>query len=300
MRSSRRLSPELERTEVGPIGYDIIEPLHRTRYRLAANDIVPIRFDLEIEGVAPPAMEERETHISRSRSRIDADIMRFHQSGVARGWVEVDGTRFDIDDELWVGARDRSWGVRYGVGLPPEDLEATPLPEDASGMLRLDARDDDPTGRPSLHTFRLLPTVSRAGVVHRKCPRGNRALRRASQAVSDVVPDLRFRDDNRRLVGGTIVAVLADGTERTYRIDPVSATGFHLGAGLYGGYEGHHQGEWRGELHVDGEHITGCDTIEVAHRIHQHRDSSSGWRISVTVRLGSGPSNPTPSDRILS
>ena len=28
----------------------------------------------------------------------------------------------------------------------------------------------------------------------------------------------------------------------------------------------------RGVLHVDGEHITDCDTTEVAHRIHQHRD----------------------------
>lgn len=272
VRSSRRLSPELERTEVGPIGYDIIEPLHRTRYRLAANDIVPIRFDLEIEGVAPPAMEERETHISRSRSRIDADIMRFHQSGVARGWVEVDGTRFDIDDELRVGARDRSWGVRYGVGLPPEDLEATPLPEDASGMfVWMPVTMTRPDGR----RFTLFvyyqrfqgpgwSTGSARGAIELSDGR--------AKPFRDVVPDLRFRDDNRRLVGGTIVAVLADGTERTYRIDPVSATGFHLGAGLYGGYEGHHQGEWRGELHVDGEHITGCDTIEVAHRIHQHRD----------------------------
>src|SRR5580692_1856235 len=41
VRSSRRLAPELERNEVGPIGYDVIAPLGRTRYRLAATDIVP-------------------------------------------------------------------------------------------------------------------------------------------------------------------------------------------------------------------------------------------------------------------
>jgi hypothetical protein len=134
VRSSRRLSPNLEHHSVGPIAYDIVEPLRRTRYRLAANDIVPILFDVEIEGVVPPAMEEHEVHISRSRARIDADIMRFHQSGVARGWVEVEGTRFEIDDQLWVGARDRSWGVRYGVGVPAADIEAQPMPEDASGM----------------------------------------------------------------------------------------------------------------------------------------------------------------------
>jgi hypothetical protein len=30
-------------------------------------------------------------------------------------------------------------------------------------------------------------------------------------------------------------------------------TGFHLGTGLYFGFDGHWHGEWRGELHVDGE-----------------------------------------------
>ncbi len=69
VRSSRRLSPTLEQTEVGPISYDIIEPLRRTRYRLAANEVVPVRFDLEIEGVAPPVMEERgDPHQSQSLS----------------------------------------------------------------------------------------------------------------------------------------------------------------------------------------------------------------------------------------
>ena len=56
------------------------------------------------------------------------------------------------------------------------------------------------------------------------------------------------------------------------RIEPVSATGFHLGTGLYGGYEGHVHGEHRGELHVEGDHVVDCDRVDVAHRIHQHRD----------------------------
>lgn len=93
-----------------------------------------------------------------------------------------------------------------------------------------------------------------------------------SRPFNDVIPDLDFDDANRRLIGGTVRAVLADGTSRNYRIDPVSATGFHLGTGLYGGFDGHYQGQWRGALHIDGEHIAGCDTTEVAHRIHQHRD----------------------------
>jgi hypothetical protein len=272
VRSSRRLTPDVERSEVGPIAYDVVEPLRRTRYRLAATDIVPIAFDLEVEGVAPPTMEEHETHISRSRLRIDADIMRFHQSGVARGWVEVEGARLEIDDQLWVGARDRSWGVRYGVGVPLDDVEATPMPADTSAMFvwmpvtmtRLDGR--------SFTLFVYYQQFQGQGWSTGSARGGIELSNGRTKPFRDVIPDLRFDNDNRRLLGGTIRGVLADGAEHVYRIEPISATGFHLGTGLYGGFEGHYQGEWRGELHVDGEHVTACDTAPVAHRIHQHRD----------------------------
>jgi hypothetical protein len=272
VRSSRRLAPDLESNNVGPIAYDIVEPLRRTRYRLAATDIVPISFDVEIEGVAPPSMEERETHISRSRSRIDADILRFHQSGAARGWVEVDGTRLEIDDKRWVGARDRSWGVRYGVGVPPEDIEAQPMPADTSGLfVWMPVTMTRPDGRP-FTLFVYYQRYSGPGWSTGSARGAIELTDGRTKPFQDVVPDLRFRDDNRRLLGGTLRAVLQDGSECTYRIEPVSATGFHLGTGLYGGFEGHYQGEWRGDLHTDGEHITECDSVPVAHRIHQHRD----------------------------
>ncbi len=53
----------------------------------------------------------------------------------------------------------------------------------------------------------------------------------------------------------------------------MSDTGVQLGAGLYFGLDGHHHGEWRGELHVDGERIADCSTPEAARRLHQIRDT---------------------------
>ena len=50
-------------------------------------------------------------------------------------------------------------------------------------------------------------------------------------------------------------------------------TGFHLGAGLYFGFDGHHHGEWRGELHVDGEHIADCTEPGPRDGFHQIRDA---------------------------
>lgn len=272
VRASRKLAPRPELSKVGPISYEIIEPLRRVRLVLAANDIGPISFDIEIDSSVPPVVEERETHVSRSRYRLDADVVRFHQSGSARGWVEVDGKRTEFDDADWVGARDRSWGVRYGVGQPLDDVEQTPPPPGTSTLvLWMPVTMTKPDGR----TFTLFvyyqrhygegwATGSAQGAI--ELPDGRR------KTFRDIVPGLAFEDGNRRLIGGDLRCVQSDGTERVVTIEPISATGFHLGTGLYGGFEGHVHGEFRGDLHVEGEHVDRCDEVEVAHRIHQHRD----------------------------
>lgn len=273
VRGSRRLASEPEETAVGPLRYEVVEPLTRVRCSLAPNDVVPVSFDVEVRGVVPPALEEREVHVSRSRYRIDADVLRFHHIGVARGWVEVDGRRTEVEESTWIGARDRSWGVRYQVGAPADDVEPTPEPPGTARYViwmpvtMVGASDG---GRYGLFVYHQRysgngwSTGSTQGGV--ELPSGRRL------PLTDLVPDLRFDDANRRLLGGSLRIDLADGTSRTFGVRPVSDTGFHLGTGLYGGFDGHWQGEWRGEHHVDGEHIAGCDQPEVAHRIHQHRD----------------------------
>lgn len=274
VRASRRLVPDPERTEVGPLRYEVLEPLARTRVVLEPNDVVPIAFDVTLDGVVPPALEEPEVHLSRSRYRIDADVLRFHHIGVASGWVELDGTRTDVDPATWVGSRDRSWGVRYQVGLPAEDLEPTPRPPGTAGLViwtpitMTRAADTTHYGLFVYHQRYHGPgwsTGSTQGAIER--PSG----RRIPLVGLDV--DLAFEDANRRLRGGSLGATFADGSTRRFDVSPVSGTGFHLGTGLYGGFDGHWQGEWRGELHVDGEHVEGCDRPEVARRIHQHRDA---------------------------
>ena len=66
---------------------------------------------------------------------------------------------------------------------------------------------------------------------------------------------------------------MADGSTRTLAVEVMDDTGFHLGGGLYFGFDGHHHGEWRGALHVDGDRIDDCTTLENARRLHQIRDT---------------------------
>src|SRR5947207_3075020 len=82
-------------------------------------------------------------------------------------------------------------------------------------------------------------------------------------------PPLEFHPENRRLQGGHIDATTEDGVTRRLQVEVVSDTGFHLGAGLYFGFDGHHHGEWRGDLGVDGERIANCADPAMARRLHQ-------------------------------
>ncbi|MDZ4827058.1 MAG: hypothetical protein SGJ13_11445 [Actinomycetota bacterium] len=65
-----------------------------------------------------------------------------------------------------------------------------------------------------------------------------------------LVPELKVRDDNRRVLGRTLHFTMNDGAARAIEIRPLSETGFHLGTGLYPGFDGHWNGEWRGR-HAD-------------------------------------------------
>jgi hypothetical protein len=272
VRSSRKLAPWPEDTSVGPITYEIVEPLKRTRIALAPSDAAPISFDVVISSEVPPAVEDREIHVSRSRYRVDADVVRFHQAGVASGWVEVDGVRSEVDEAGWVAARDRSWGVRYGVGQPLTDIEATPIPPGVSSyVIWMPVTMTKPDGR----VFTLFVYVQRHAGEGWSTGSAQGAIELSDgrrKAFRDIAPELAFDDGNRRLLGGELRCTNPDGSERRLLVEPISDTGFHLGTGLYGGYEGHVHGEHRGDLHVEGDHVVDCDAVEVARRIHQHRD----------------------------
>ncbi len=272
VRASRRLSPLPDVTAVGPIHYEVVEPLKAVRFRLEANDAQPLAFDWLFEGIVPPFAEER-THLKRDY-RLMSELVRYHQTGTASGWIELDGRRFDMTPDTWTSTRDHSWGVRYDVGIPPADVEPNEgIPAGAGFMmiwcpLRMTRRDGSQYAMHLHFTWFSMPGFEQKMTTSRiEFEDGTQ------QMITDIAPRLRFHPANRRLQGGELDCTLADGSRRTLTLEVLGDTGIQLGAGLYFGFDGKHHGQWRGALHVEGERIADCSTPEQARRLHQIRDT---------------------------
>jgi hypothetical protein len=272
VRASRPLASDPSSLSVGPLHYEILEPLRTIRFALDPNDVVPIRFEWIFEHAVPPFLEQREIHRSSDGARLDADIVRYHQTGTARGWAEVGGQRVEVEDAAWVSTRDHSWGVRYMVGAPVTDVEPRATPAGVSTtVIWSPVLCERPDGsRYALHTYFQRHKVGdwqriemQGGVEH---PDGRK------EHFDGLVPELEVRDDNRRFQRGTFRYLMAGGGERIVDVAAVSDTGFHLGAGLYFGFDDHWHGQWRGPLAVDGEYVANCADPAIARRLHQMRD----------------------------
>jgi hypothetical protein len=290
VRASRRLAPDPDLTVLGPIRYEVVEPLRQIRFVLEPNDVQPIAFDWLFEGAFPPQFEHR-GHM-RAGHRVSADLVRYHQIGRCSGWLEIDGEHVDMTPDTWVSTRDHSWGVRYGIGAPRTDIEPPTVdPNGAFHFFWTPSYLERPDGS-AYGIFMVFQHQRGTGYDHKitwgmvEHPDGR------VERMANIVPDLTYDPVNRRLRGGRVHCTMDDGSARTLQVEVVSDTGFHLGTGLYFGFDGHHHGEWRGDLHVDGERIADCSKPESACRVHQIRDTVV--RISDEAGGGVGYGNWQP------
>ena len=71
VRGSRRLFPRPDLTAVGPIRYEVLEPMQRVRFALEENECQPIAFDWVFEAAVPPDMEDRT--LQRAAARLPGE-----------------------------------------------------------------------------------------------------------------------------------------------------------------------------------------------------------------------------------
>jgi hypothetical protein len=117
LRLSDALGEDRSVQSVGPYRIEVSEPLRRVRVVCDADE-QQISFDLTFTGSFPPVDEPR--HVMRQGGRIILDAARFAQVGTWSGVMRIDDDEFRVSDDVWVGTRDRSWGIRpVGEAEPP-------------------------------------------------------------------------------------------------------------------------------------------------------------------------------------
>ncbi len=272
VRGSRALHSDPETVNVGPISYEIVEPLHCIRVSLAANDQQPIAFEILFKSIVPCVVEQREDRRDMHGFRKATDQIRYHQTGVVSGWVEVEGVRTEVSEESWISTRDKSWGIRPQVGIPATDLEPDYhqlIPQALAIWNPILFQREDGSQYAFHHYFLQFMAPS----FQQKSIQGGEELSEgAGNRVVDMTPKLQFDPVSKRLQGGEFRFLMEDGSERPMAFNKISETGFYLGAGGYHGGDDHYHGSWRGELHVDGDHVADASAPDVLARYKQFRD----------------------------
>lgn len=273
VRASRALNSDPETVNVGPIHYEIIEPLHSVRVRLEANQEQPIAFDIIFKSIVPCVVEDREDRRDMHGYRKATDQIRYHQTGVVCGWLEVDGERVEISENNWISTRDKSWGVRPQVGMPLADMEPDfhqliPQALAVWNPMLFERKDGS---QYAFHHYFLQ--FSGPGFMQQRVQGGLETQQGKTDAVVAMTPKLEFDPLTKRLQRGEFTFQMADGSERPMRFEKLSETGFYLGAGHYHGGDGGYHGSWRGESHIDGDYVSDASKPEVLERYKQFRDN---------------------------
>lgn len=299
VRASRELRDDPTETSVGPLTYEIIEPLHRVRYALAKTDAQPIAFDVTFTSEMPPFFEDRHKQREKDGFRIGSDVVRYHQIGVPSGWVEIDGERIEINPEEWTEYRDHSWGQRLDVGAhnadvrPSSDFGDVKFGEGEFVLIWSPFMLTAPNGEKHAYHFYFMSKQGRIfySSGYRNYPDGRQ------EKVARVRPELTYDDKTRRLLGGKVHFDMLQGGSHTVEVEVAGPTAVHLGPGRYLGFDGRKHGSWKGKLEVEGEKFDDTLDVTTLKRIRQLRDcpilvregDATGHGIMETIIHGAHP-----------
>jgi hypothetical protein len=231
LRLSDALDTRTAEQAVGPYRIEVIEPLQRLRLVCESDTLA---FDLTWEASFPAILEQ--PHLLLAGSRPTLDAQRFAQLGSWAGTLHVDGEDIKVDPDTWVGARDRSWGIRP-VGEPEPPGRAAEQPLEGFWWMYVPLRFDD---------FALV-------VILQEEPDGYRTLNDARRVFKDgrveqlgwPRVEIKYRSGTRQPERARLHLTAPDGDPLPVDIEVLSTIALHVGAG-YGGDPEWGHGQWKG------------------------------------------------------
>ena len=284
VRASRELGTTSEDMVVGPVEYEIVEPLQQVRFRLAPNDEQPISFDVVLSAVTPPFFEERNLVRNRRTGRVEVNVIRYHQGGWASGTITVDGETHEVRPDEWFGFRDHSWGVRQAVGAAPTDLMTTPAKPlrtaRQGGMKWSPSFFQRPDGTYYETAIFVVEGPWQYSSAYLNDADGRQDL------VRTVEPRIQYDPRTRFVRGGELLLTMESGAERLIEVETLGDSGFFLKTAGYGAWNGYVHGAWKGPHHVEGEYIADCWDDEHLRSLGQLRDTPIRVREGDAVGYG--------------
>ena len=281
VRFSDALGDDRLHQRVGPYRIEVVEPLRRIR--LACDgDEHGIGFDLTWDGSFPAVHETQ--HVARNGPRLFLDASRFAQLGTWTGVLRVGGDEIIVNPARWIGARDRSWGLRpVGEPEPP----GRPAEPGFQGFwwVYSQLRFDD-------YAIVLLAQEEADGYrVHNDAVRIWGDGRKEQLGWPEL--DIKYRPGTRHPEHATIALRTRGGKQLVLEVDTLTSIALHVGAGYNGDPEWGH-GQWKGRDWASGSVYDLTDPA-VASRIpygvidHVCRatcDGAEGWGIFEHATIG--------------
>ena len=244
---SRRAPIERTEMDVGPFRMEVIEPMRRTRVILDDNES-GVTCDLTFSARTASIEEARQTLWSGARRVMDAT--RFDQFGRWSGVVRHPDGEIKVSDQLCMGTKDRSWGVRT-VG--ERDTSGAPVTPGGICFVWAPLIWDDHITHAIFFDGARGQALVREGII---------APLYASEAAIPAVEDgldqrmatarhrIAYHPGTRLAKSAEIDLVPLEGEMRTIALDPILK--FQM-KGLGYGHPQWGQGMWKGELAVGGE-----------------------------------------------
>lgn len=100
--------------DVGPVKYEMLEPLKRWRLTAEGRVAMDVTFDALMPAIGADG-QQREGSGSSAATRLSVGKGHLEQGGRWSGWIEIDGARSTLGGQAR-GNRDKSWGPRRWGG----------------------------------------------------------------------------------------------------------------------------------------------------------------------------------------
>lgn len=245
--ASRRAPQERTDMSVGPVRLEIVEPLRRARLIIDDNEH-GIGCDLTFSARTSAIQEARQVLWQGQRRAMDAT--RFAQFGRWSGTVAHPDGEYTVDDDNWLGTKDRSWGVRrvgerVPVGAPVAPGSAfflwAPLQWDdhVSHAVFFDGSQGEALVREALTS----PLYGSEADIPDE-------LDQVVTSMATARHRIEYHPGTRLAARAELDLIDHDGGLRTITLEPQLRFQFK---GLGYGHPSWGQGMWKGELAVDGE-----------------------------------------------